>query len=149
MSESRDLTLSYANQKLVIVEQAGEGAVGLAIVGAKGFVRWDEPGSAIRDLRIIVVDDPLQRIQDRLQEVAFLSDFAAQLDNQLRVVAEDPRLRMNGHDFTALLAWYLDKSGLRSRSGADEIGGMLAVATENDWLAETALFRRVLGFGRN
>jgi len=53
-------------------------------------------------------------------------------------------MRMNGHDFTARLAWYLDKSGLRRGSKSDEITEMLAVAVENEWLSKYPLFRSLM-----
>src|SRR6187200_2091884 len=64
VSEPRDLTLPNADQELVTVEQASEGAVGQTVEGAEGIFRWDENRFAAHDLAIVSIGGSFQRVED-------------------------------------------------------------------------------------
>jgi hypothetical protein len=90
------------------------------------------------------LDDFVRRYLNKGGRLSALGKFTEELQQRSAVMATDPRMCINGHDFTALLAWYLNKTGLRSPSESDEIGRMLAVAVENDWLVQEHLFHGLL-----
>jgi hypothetical protein len=90
------------------------------------------------------LDDFVRRYLGKGGKLAALGEFAAELRRQLEVHVDDPRLRMNGHDFVTILAWYLSSTGLRPRTSPEEMEEILSVTLENDWLLEQTLFRGIL-----
>jgi hypothetical protein len=99
----------------------------------------------LADGRIVFdLDDFARRYLNKGAKLALLDEFGAELDRQTRVPVPDRRMRMNGHDFAALLAWYLDKSGLRRGSRGDDVAEMLRVTTEADWLTDHPFFKSLL-----
>jgi hypothetical protein len=101
---------------------------------------------ALSEARDVAFDleDFVRRYLNKGGKFAALKEFGEELRRQLAITPHDRRMRMNGHDFTELLGWYLDKTGVLGHVGSREVERMLAVSLENEWLSGQRLFRDML-----
>jgi hypothetical protein len=77
------------------------------------------------------------------QRAAQLEQFTFQIEACRQLLTPDRRNQMHGHDFVALLAWYVRSHGKR-RVSREIIERSLPACTESAWLSDHEMFKELL-----
>jgi hypothetical protein len=72
-----------------------------------------------------------------------LEEFVDRIEICRRRLTADPRDQIHGHDFVALLAWYVRAHG-KHRINRETVENSLPACTESDWLSEAEMFKTLL-----
>ena len=85
----------------------------------------------------------VQRVLMANQKADFAEQFFEQVEVGRRLLTHDPRKQIHGHDFVALLAWYIRSHG-KSKITQDLFERSLPACAECAWISEQGMFQSLL-----
>jgi hypothetical protein len=87
------------------------------------------------------------RLLNKNSRAADKAEFLKHVDQLRKRLTAEPRHQMNGHDFTALLAWYLRQKGIRGpRSQLENVVACMTLTLDHESLKKEPMFQSLSAY---